>query len=122
MIECTNIESVFIHIEPSTKKIITAIIPVKEINGTQSKIYDHFGRAPYFVVLRIEKDKTQIEDFYLNEFLDKTKHVGLSVVKVIVNYGLDMLFTSQIGEISFYMLKENFIDIYKIPETPLTVE
>jgi len=43
------------------------------------------------------------------------------VVKVIVNYGLDMLFTAQIGEITFYMLKDNFVDIYQIKGANLTV-
>ena len=116
-----HIESVFIHIEPSVQKQVSAIIPVEEINGLESRIHGHFGRAPYFTILKLADEKIDIEDFYLNEFLDKSKHIGLNVVKVIVNYGLDMLFTTQIGEISFYMLKENFIDIYQIPEDKLTV-
>ena len=101
--------------------MVTAIIPVKDINGLKSKVHQHFGRAPYFVIIKIENNRIEIEDFYLNEFLDKEKHVGLSVVKVIVNYGLDMLFTAQIGEIAFYMLKDNFIDIYQIEDANLTV-
>ena len=116
------VETVFVHVEPSTQKLITAIIPVEEINGLKSKVHQHFGRSPYFVILKIKDKNIEIEDFYLNEFLNKTKHVGVNVVKVVVSYGLDMLFTAQIGEISFYMLKENFIDIYKISEQNLTVE
>jgi cation diffusion facilitator family transporter len=122
MAETENVETVFVHVEPSTQKIITAIIPVEEINGLESKVHQHFGRSPYFVILKIEKDEVEIEDFYLNEFLDKTKHVGLNVVRIVVNYGLDMLFTAQIGEISFYMLKENFVDIYQIKNNELTVK
>ena len=122
IVESENIESVLIHIEPSTHKLITAIIPVEEIKGLESKVSGHFGRAPYFVILKIKNKKKEIEDFYLNEFLHKTKHIGLNVVKVVINYGLDMLFTTQIGEISFYMLKNNFIDIYQIPEANLTVK
>ena len=34
----------------------------------------------------------------------------------MIKYKLDVLFTSRIGEISFYMLKDNFVDIYKIEE------
>ena len=34
----------------------------------------------------------------------------------VIKYRLDLLFTSKIGEISFYMLKDNFVDIYKIGE------
>jgi len=116
-----HVETVFVHVEPSTEEMVTAIIPVKDINGLKSKVHQHFGRAPYFVIVKIENNRIEIEDFYLNEFLDKEKHVGLSVVKVIVNYGLDMLFTAQIGEITFYMLKDNFVDIYQIKGANLTV-
>ena len=117
-----TVESVFVHVEPSRQQEVRAIIPVKNIDGLRSQVDKHFGRAPYFVILQISDDKVEIEDFYLNQFLDRKQHVGLHVVKVIVNYDLDMLFTNQIGEISFYMLKENFIDIYQIEDENIAVE
>jgi cation diffusion facilitator family transporter len=117
-----TVESVFVHVEPSHQKKVTAIIPVLEINGLDSKVYGHFGRAPYFVILTIDDTEVGIEDFYLNEFLDRKQHIGLNVVKVIIHYGLDMLFTNRIGEISFYMLKENFVDIYLIKDENLAVK
>ncbi len=116
-----TVESVFVHAEPSKQENVRAIIPVAEINGEDSKIYSHFGRAPYFAIIEIQKDEIQIEDFYLNEFLDREKHIGLNVVKVVIHYDLDMLFTNRIGEISFYMLKENFIDIYQVEDDNLTI-
>jgi predicted Fe-Mo cluster-binding NifX family protein len=117
----TTVESVFVHVEPSQQKRVRAIIPVSEINGLDSKVYGHFGRAPYLVIVSIDENETVIEDFYLNEFLDRKRHIGLNVVKMIIPYELDMLFTSRIGEISFYMLKENFIDIYQIQDENMTV-
>ncbi len=117
-----SVESVFVHAEPSQKEEIRAIVPVTELKGMDSKIYDHFGRAPYFAILNIQQEKVSIEDFYLNEFLDRKKHIGLHVVKVLVNYDLDMLFTGRIGEISFYLLNENFIDIYQVESDNLTLK
>jgi predicted Fe-Mo cluster-binding NifX family protein len=113
-----HIESVFIHVEPSKKKVISAIIPVKDINGLDSKVHGHFGRAPYFVVLKLSdnSNNVEIEDFYFNEFLGEKKHIGIKVIKAIIKYKIDLLFTSRIGEISFYMLKDNFVDIYKVEE------
>jgi cation diffusion facilitator family transporter len=113
-----HIESVFIHVEPSRKKVTSAIIPVKDINGLDSKVHRHFGRAPYFVVLRLSdnSNNVEIEDFYFNEFLGEKKHIGIKVIKAIIKYKIDLLFTSRIGEISFYMLKDNFVDIYKVEE------
>jgi len=111
-----NVESIFIHIEPMKEEIISAIIPVKEIKGLDSEVYKHFGRAPYFIILKMDGNDINIEDFYYNEFLDEKKHIGVKVIKVVIKYKLDMLFTSQIGEISFHMLKDNFVDIYNIEE------
>jgi cation diffusion facilitator family transporter len=116
-----SVESVFVHVEPSRQQEVKAIIPVQEINGFESKVHSHFGRAPYFVILNITDTAVEIEDFYLNEFLERKQHIGLHVVKVIVDYNLDMLFTNNIGEISFYMLKDNFIDIYQIEDENLAV-
>jgi cation diffusion facilitator family transporter len=116
-----TVESVFVHAEPSRKAILRAIFPVTELNGMNSKVYGHFGRAPYFAILNIHENAAEIEDFYLNEFLDRKKHIGLQVVKVLVHYELDMSFTNRIGEISFSLLKENFIDIYQIESDDLTI-
>jgi cation diffusion facilitator family transporter len=112
-----HIESVFIHVEPSRDKAISAIIPVKDINGLDSIVHGHFGRAPYFIILRLGNDNDiEIEDFYYNEFLNEKRHVGIKVIKAVIKYKIDLLFTSRIGEISFYMLKDNFVDIYRAEE------
>jgi cation diffusion facilitator family transporter len=112
-----HIESVFIHVEPSRNTSISAIIPVKDINGLDSIVHGHFGRAPYFIILRLGNDNSiAIEDFYYNEFIHEKKHAGLKVIKAVIKYKIDVLFTSRIGEISFYMLKNNFVDIYKAEE------
>jgi cation diffusion facilitator family transporter len=111
-----NVESSFIHVEPMKEKTVSAIIPVKDINGLDSLVHNHFGRAPYFIILRLDGDKIDIEDFYYNEFLGEKKHIGVKVIRAVIKYKLDMLCTSQIGEISFHMLKDNFVDIYGIEE------
>jgi cation diffusion facilitator family transporter len=111
-----HIESVFIHTEPIRKETVFAIIPVKDINGLDSRVCGHFGRSPFFIILKISKDSLEIKDFYYNEFLKEIKHIGIKVIKTVVKYKLDLLFTSRIGEISFYTLKDNFVDIYKIEE------
>ncbi len=112
----SHIESVFIHVEPSRQNVVSAIIPVKDMNGLDSKVHGHFGRAPYYMILKITDKNIEIEDFYYNEFLDEKKHIGIKVIKAVIKYKLDMLFTCQIGELSFYMLKDNFVDIYKVKE------
>lgn len=111
-----HIESVFVHVEPAREEVVTAIVPVRNIEGMDSKVYGHFGRAPYFIILKLHDDDAEIEDFYMNEFLQEKRHIGIKVIKTIISHKLDILFTSRIGELSFYMLKENFVDIYRIKE------
>ena len=114
--EYRDIETVFIHVEPSREKVLLALIPVAEINGLDSRIHGHFGRAPYFVIVRLAENDIEIVDFYYNEFLDEKIHIGVKIIKALIPSGLAVLFTRGIGELSFYMLKENFIDIYSVDE------
>jgi predicted Fe-Mo cluster-binding NifX family protein len=116
--EYKDIESIFIHIEPAIENIEYGIIPVKEINNLDSKVYGHFGRAPYYIILKINLQNkfVEIEDFFYNEFLDEKTHIGIKVIKHIIKYKLNILFTRQIGELSFYMLKNSFVDIYQVEE------
>ena len=111
-----HIESVFIHVEPIKEEIVSAIIPVQNIDGLNSRTHGHFARAPYFIILKLSDNRATIEDFYSNEFLGEKRHVGVKVARVVVRYKMDMLFASNIGEISFHMLKDNLIDIYKAEE------
>lgn len=117
--EFKEIESVFVHVEPARQHTLSAIVPVKEMNGMNSRVHGHFGRAPYFMILKLDDAGTvEIEDFYYNEFLVKKDniHVAVKVIKVIIRHGLDIVFTPRIGEIAFHMLKDNFVDIYRVEE------
>jgi predicted Fe-Mo cluster-binding NifX family protein len=114
-----EIESVFVHVEPIQKHKLSAIIPVRQIDGMDSRVHGHFGRAPYFMILKLDDNgKVEIEDFYYNEFLGKKDriHIAVKVIKAIIKHDLDIVFTSKIGEIAFHMLKDNFIDIYAAEE------
>jgi len=117
-----SIESVFIHVEPKSENELSVILPVQNIAGLDSKLHGHFGRAPYFMILRIKNDQVDIDDFYINQFLEDKGHIGLKVVKTIVQYNIDLLFVTKIGEISFHMLKNNFVDIYQAAEGDTVTE
>ena len=109
-----HIESVLIHVEPLKDETLSAVIPVQDIKGMDSQISEHFGRAPYFVIVKLKNGNMDIEDFYSNEFLNEKGHIGIKVVRAIVKYRLDLVFVSSIGEIAYYMLKDNLADVYKV--------
>jgi len=114
----TEIESVFVHVAPARKDVLSAVIPVREINGLDSRVHAHFGRAPYFVIVKLGVEATEIEDFYFNEFLGVRDgiHIGVKVIKAVIVHNPDIVFTPRIGEISFYMLKDHFIEVFKAAE------
>jgi predicted Fe-Mo cluster-binding NifX family protein len=111
------VESVFIHLEPARDDVVSVIIPVMEVRGLDSRVHGHFGRSPYYIILKIRGQGVEIVDFYSNPFLEEKRHIGIKVIKGVIGYKLDLLFTSRIGEISFHMLKDSFVDIYRIEES-----
>jgi len=112
--EHETIDSVFIHVEPEKETIETAMIPVQDKNGLESRPHPHFGKAPYFMILSLGNDRIDIESYLENEFLDKKGHIGLNVAKLMIGYPIHLLFVSSIGEISFHLLKNNYVDIFKV--------
>ncbi|OPY13877.1 MAG: putative cation efflux system protein [Syntrophus sp. PtaB.Bin138] len=109
-----DIDTVFVHVEPYRRESLLALIPVMSVNGLESVIHEHFGRAPYFAIVRIGREDATLEDFYYNEFLDEKLHIGVKITKAISGAGVDILFTKQIGELAFSLLKERFVDIYLV--------
>ncbi|MBC2703317.1 cation diffusion facilitator family transporter [Desulfobacula sp.] len=112
--EYENIESVFIHVEPEKEIVEIAAIPVQDKNGLESKLHPHFGKAPYFIILNLDNGRIDIDSCMGNEFLDKRGHIGLNVAKSLIGYPIYLLFVLSIGEISFHLLKNHYVDIFKV--------
>jgi cation diffusion facilitator family transporter len=116
--EHPDIDTVFVHVEPFRAKSLSAIIPVTTASGLDSAIHEHFGKAPYFALVRLDENDLSLEDFYFNEYLDEKLHIGVKIVKALSFSEVDILFTKQIGELAFSLLKERFVDIYTVEENP----
>ena len=112
--EYENIESVFIHVEPEKEIVRTVMIPVQDKNGLESRLCQHFGKAPYFIIVKLGNDRIEIDSYLANEFLGKKGHIGLNIAKTVIKYPIHLLFVSSIGEISFHLLKNNYVDIFKV--------
>jgi len=113
-----HIDTVFVHVEPYRQESLSILIPVTAANGLESVVHEHFGRAPYFPFVRLDRDDEVLEDFYYNEFLDEKLHIGVKIIKAISSSVIDILCTKQIGELAFSLLKERFVDIYLVEGSP----
>ena len=108
-----QIESFTIHIEPFKSPKQKIVIPIKQNNGLDSAVIDHFGRADNFIFVNIDSKK--IKSFYVkkNPFKEKKVRAGLSAVKFVIKEKINLLITQQMGDISFHTLRDNLVDIYK---------
>jgi cation diffusion facilitator family transporter len=108
-----QIESFMVHIEPSRSDWHHLVIPVTASKGLGSEISNQFSRAPYFLFINLKREK--IVGFYVlkNPHKKKEVKVGLATAKLITKQKSDILITRRIGEIAFYVLRDNLFDIYQ---------
>jgi cation diffusion facilitator family transporter len=111
-----QIDSFTIHIEPFKSDFQHLVIPTKGKKGLESLISEEFGRAAYFLFVNLEGQKNKGYYFLKNPYQDKKVKAGLAAAKLIAGQKSEVLIIKEIGEISFYTLKENLFDIYQAKE------
>jgi len=110
------VDSFLIRVEPYEVKQARVTVPIKDKAGLDSSVSDHFGRAPYFAFISLNKETKEIEQVKIvdNQFKDKEVRAGLSASHFIVKEKIDSLITKEIGEISFHTLRDHLVDIFKV--------
>ena len=111
-----QIESFLVHIEPFKSDWQHLVMPIMTDNGLDSKIADKFARAPRLLFVNFKNKKTKGLYVLKNPFERKKLKAGLTAAKLVIKQKSDILITKQIGEIAFYILKENLFDIYQTEE------
>ena len=108
-----QLDSFSIHIEPFKKLEQKIIIPAKEKNELDSLIDNRFGRAEFFAILTVKKDRIESFEFKENPFKKKEIRAGLAVTRYLLKEKPDVLIVKEIGPISFHTLRDNLIEVYK---------
>lgn len=110
--EIPQVESFFVHIEPFKSEFQHIVIPVDSKDDLNTKVSTEFSRAPYFLFVNIEGSETKGYYVLENPYKNQELKVGLSVSKFVCNQKIDVLITHNLGEISYYALKDYIVDIY----------
>ena len=110
----SEIESLLIHVEPYRAEVLKILIPINDDNGLDSKIIEHFGRAKNFLLVTIKNKKILSFKVKNNIHINEKVRAGLAVAKNGLDENIDIVLTKEIGEISFYALRDNLIDIYLV--------
>jgi cation diffusion facilitator family transporter len=112
-----EIDSLTIHAEPARAEAYRIVIPVGEDRGIESSLNLHLGRAPYLLFIDVKRG--QIEKWFVraNPGAELEKGKGIAAAKFLIENDADVLLTKEVGEGPFHVLRDNFVKIYKIPET-----
>ncbi len=109
-----QIDSLVVHIEPFKSDLQHLVIPVVEKKGLTSQISDRFGRSPYFLFLNLKKGEIKGFYFLKNLYRERQVKAGLGAANLIAKQKSDILITSELGEISFHVLRDHLIDLYQV--------
>ncbi len=112
--------SFIVHVEPAIRNKLRIIFPInieknKDDINLDYPVYDHFGRAPHLLFISLDRQKKEIKETRIvdNPFVEKKQHAGLKLSKMLAKDEINTLFTKDIGEIAFYLLSGEHIDIFK---------
>ena len=111
--EVPQIDSFIVHVEPFKSNFYHLAIPIEEKKGLDSKVVVEFSRAPYFLFINIEGKNIKGHYILENPYREKDVKAGLLVSKLMAKQKVGTLIVSEIGEISFYALRVNLVDIYQ---------
>lgn len=90
------------------------IIAVTSTGPTMDATFDqHFGRAPYFVIINSESEEV-IKGFDNEQNLKAVQGAGIESAKVMVDYDVEVVLTGHVGPKALDVLKMANISAYKI--------
>jgi cation diffusion facilitator family transporter len=110
-----GIDSLTIHIEPAKKDKFRVAIPIHEDEGFESRPIMHFGRSPYFILIDVETGKPKHWIVKENPAFKIERKSGATAADFLVKQKVDILLIKEIMDVPFHILRDNFIEIYKLP-------
>ena len=110
--EIESLESLTIKIEPRKIMIIRIAVPVVKNDGLNSKISKHFGKAPYFLIVDLDKDEIKNFQIKTNPASNYEQKRGLKTVEFLKNERVNiLLFNGEIKEGPSHALSDELIEI-----------
>jgi len=116
--EIAQVDRVLIHSQPQQRDLLTVGIPLTEDRLT---ISEHFGEAPFFRLLSLQRKEGKIIDERLlkNPYLHEEKAKGIKVANWLLENGLDVLIShhDQSGKGPGFVLGNGGAEILLTKET-----
>lgn len=110
--EVSHLDMFTVHIEPAKAEKIRVCVPVSEKSGLESRISEYFGRAPYYVLVEVERGQIKNYTVKDNPHSKNETKAGLSLSNLLAEEEVNVLIAKKVGEISFHTLRDHFVEIY----------
>lgn len=120
--EVTNLEHLVVNAKPGKTPVVKIAIPVVANKGLHSKISRHFGKAPYYIIISIEKNKIKSWNVSENPAAGLDRKMGVKTADFLKSMGANIVVVSEIGEGPFHILRDNFVKMLQMPEAVEDVE
>ena len=100
--------------------IVRVAVPVDKDEGLKSNISQHFAKAPYFLIVDLDKEEIKNFQLKINPAKKYERKRGLKTVEFLKNEDVDiLLFNGKVNEGPSYALSDGLIDIVSTNERKL---
>jgi cation diffusion facilitator family transporter len=106
-----EIDALHVHIEPRKGPLKQAVVavPVKKNRGLESHISPHLGKAPYFIIARVEHHEIMEWEVVENPSIHKDKKKGVTAGEFLAENQVDAVVIQEPGKGSKYTLQAHQI-------------
>jgi len=91
-------------------------VPVENSDGLKSKVYGHFGSAPFFAICELETGKVE----FLDNGNQRHEHGQCNPLGAITGKAVTAILVGGIGARALQHLNAGGIKVYRSPEGPLS--
>ena len=81
--------------------------------GLEDKVSEVFGRAESFTIMEVENREIKNVEVVKNEFAEKEGGVGVSVSQFLVDKGVEVVLTENIGPNALTVLNSAGVKVYR---------
>jgi predicted Fe-Mo cluster-binding NifX family protein len=120
--EVKNLEHIVVNARPGKMAVVRVAVPVMAQDGLHSKLSQHFGKAPFFIIIDLEDNNIKGWDIIENPAADLERKMGVKAAEFLVSRDVNVLIVHDIGAGPFYTLHDNFVKMLQMPDAAGNVE
>ncbi|WP_244603420.1 NifB/NifX family molybdenum-iron cluster-binding protein [Methanococcoides sp. NM1] len=102
--------------------MIKIVTPIVGQNGLEDFVVQHFGKAPYYIIIELEGDKIKSWDVSESPAAGLDRKRGVKTAEFLKSRGVNVVIVGEIGEGPFHTLRDSFVKMLQMPEAVEDVE